>query len=402
MNGALKGIKVLDLTQFLAGPYCTMLLADMGAEVVKIERPVHGEDNRKMGEVFLNGMSALFIGINRNKKSLSIDLKAQRGKALFRSLVREADVLVENFRPGTMEGLGLGYDDLKALNPRLIYAKISGFGTTGPYAEKGGFDLIMQAEAGLISITGDKDSRPASIPLHLVDTGTGVYTALGIVSALYARHQSGEGQWLETALFNTALGWAIGHITTYFAAGILPERMGTADKLAAPQQVFKAADGWMVLAAPSQTMWERVCDALDAAHLLADGRFGSNPDRVRNRDVLVAEIETILVEQPRQVWIDRLEARGVPCAPINTLDEAFNHPQTIANGMIAEQVHPVAGPVKLPVTPIKMSKNPLAIYAHAPGVGEQSASILGDWLLLPEEEIRDLVSAGVVYETPPG
>lgn len=398
-EGALAGIRVLDLTQFLAGPYCTMLLGDLGAEVIKVERIEFGEDNRRMGEIFLNGMSALFLGLNRSKKSISVDLKSARGKAIFRQLVEKADVVVENFRPGTMEGLGLGYEELKVLNPKLIYAKISGWGNTGPYASKGGFDLIMQAEAGLLSITGEEHGRPCNIPLHLVDTNTGTYTALGIVSALFARLRTGLGQFVETALFNTAVGWAIGHITVYYASGNLPMRMGTADRLAAPQQAFKTSDGWMVFSAPSQALWEVATKAIGIEHLLTDSRFATNKDRVAHREALVEEIEKALSSFTTEIALQKLDAVGIPCGRINSMSEAFAHPQAQHNKAVIHQDHPTAGPIKLPAVPISLSATPTRISSHAPKVGEQTSPLLKELLAMPDEEIAELLKSRVVFES---
>ena len=394
----LSGLKVLDLTQYLAGPYCALLLGDMGADVVKIERTQTGDDSRRIGSVFINGFPALFVGLMRNKRSLSLDLKSEAGRDLFLRLADEADIIVENFRPGTMERLGLGYDDLKPTNPRLIYAKVSGYGSDGPSSHKRGFDLILQAEAGLLSITGEEDGPPASLPLHLVDAGTGMYTALGVLAALNARHESGVGQKVETSLLNTAVGWALGHVTAYYASGVLPRRNGTADATGAPSQAFKAKDGWLVISAFSDEMWAATCQALSAPHLSNDARYTSNAGRLTHRRELASDIEKVLAEATAAEWLERLAENGVPSGPINTLDQAFEHPQVRHNEMIVDQEHPVAGRVKLPATPIKLSTTPLTIRSPAPSIGEHSREVLTGWIHLSDQEVNQLFEEGVVYE----
>jgi crotonobetainyl-CoA:carnitine CoA-transferase CaiB-like acyl-CoA transferase len=376
MTSALDRLKVVDLSSHLSGPYCAMVLADHGADVVKVERPGSGDDARKMPP-FVGGESAPFMIWNRNKRSVVIDLKTEAGKGQLLGLIDGADVLIENFRPGTLERLGLGWDTLSARNPRLIYAAISGFGQTGPYRDRGGFDLVTQGMSGLMSVCGPKDGPPHRMPIAISDVAAGMHLAIGILCALQARQRTGRGQLVETSLLESALSFGVYEAAHVAATGTTPPRLGQAHRGSSPYQVFPTADGWITLGAAQENFWLRLCDLLGVPELSKDARFQSNGDRVRNNDALVAILEAHFRTKSSLHWLAALEAAGIPSGPVLEFDQAMADPHVVARGMAVETAHPVAGTVKTLGIPVKLSETPGALRRPAPRLGEHSAEVLG-------------------------
>ena len=376
MASALQRLKVVDLSSHLSGPYCAMLLADHGADVIKIERPGSGDDARAMPP-FVGGESAPFMIWNRNKRSVVIDLKTETGKAQLLGLIDAADVLIENFRPGTLDRLGLGWPTLQARNPRLIYAAISGFGQTGPYRERGGFDLITQGMSGLMSVCGPKDGPPHRMPIAISDVAAGMHLAVGVLAALEARHHTGRGQLVETSLLESALSFGVYEAAHVAATGERPPRLGQAHRGSSPYQVFPTADGWITVGAAQNNFWLKLCDLLGTPELTQDRRFASNGDRVRNNDALVALLERRFKERPSAHWLDALEAVGIPAGPVLEFDEAMADPHVLARGMVVETEHPSAGAFKTLGIPVKLSDTPGALRRPAPRLGEHTAEVLG-------------------------
>jgi formyl-CoA transferase len=390
---ALEGLRVIDLTQAMAAPYCTMNLADMGADVIKVEPP-GGEETRR-GSAQQNGHSGSFNAINRNKRSLTVDLKTPEGVAIIHRLARTADVFVQNYRPGAARRLGVAYEDLKPLNPRLIYCSISGFGATGPYASRGGYDLIAQGMSGIISVTGEEDGRPAKSGVPLSDLAAGLFGAYGILAALEHRERTGEGQLVDTSLLEAAMALTVWESTEYWATGQTPKALGSAHRLAAPYQALRAADGWFAVGATTDKLFAGLCQAIGRPELTADARFATGPRRLDHRRALAAEIEKTTVKESRAHWLARLEAAGVPSGPINTYPEALADPHTLAREMVVDLVHPGAGRIKNLGVPMKLSDTPGAVDRPAPLLGEHTDAILAE-LGYDERERRGLRAHGII------
>jgi crotonobetainyl-CoA:carnitine CoA-transferase CaiB-like acyl-CoA transferase len=389
----LDGLRVIDLTQAMAAPYCTMNLADMGADVIKVEPP-GGEETRR-GSVQKNGHSGSFNAINRNKRSLTVDLKKPEGVEIIHRLARTADVFVQNYRPGAAQRLGVAYEDLKAVNPRLIYCSISGFGSTGPYASRGGYDLIAQGMSGIISVTGEEDGRPAKSGVPLSDLAAGLFGAYGILGALEYRERTGQGQFVDTSLLEAAMALTVWESTEYWATGQTPKALGSAHRLAAPYQALRASDGWFTVGANNDKLFEGFCRAIGRPELLADARFAARERRLEHRRALAAEIETTTVKETRAHWLTRLETAGVPSGPINTYPEALADPHTLARDMVIDLVHPGAGPIKNLGVPVKLSDTPGAVDRPAPLLGEHNDTILAE-LGYGESERRALRANGII------
>lgn len=372
----MEGLKVLDLTRSLSGPYCTMMLGDMGAEVVKVEIPGTGDETRSWGPPFIKGESSYFMSVNRNKKSITINLKTNEGKEILRRLIKISDIFIESFRPGTARDLGIDYQTVEKLNPRLIYCSISGFGQDGPYREKAGYDLVAQAMSGIMSITGERGRSPVKVGVAIADIGAGMFAAYGILSALYRREKTGEGQWIDSSLLDGQVAWLTYMGAYYLATGELPERLGTAHPSIVPYQAFKARDSYLVVAVGNDSIWARFCEALDLSEIAEDPRFRTNPDRVRNRDTLVKILEDVLARKSAKEWLDSLEKAGVPAGPLNNLDEVFRDPQVLHRKMLVEVEHSKAGRVKVTGVPVKLSKTPGGIYLPPPALGEHTNEIL--------------------------
>jgi len=375
MASALERLKVVDLSSHLSGPYCAMLLADHGADVIKVERPGSGDDARRMPP-FVGGESAPFMIWNRNKRSVIIDLKSEAGKAELLALIDSADVLIENFRPGTLERLGLGWPALSARNPRLIYAAISGFGQTGPYRDRGGFDLVAQGMSGLMSVCGPKDGPPHRLPIAISDVGAGMHLAIGILLALQARHHTGKGQMVETSLLEAAMSFGVYEAAHVAATGTTPPRLGQAHRGTSPYQVFPTADGWITVGAAQDNFWLRLCDTLGVPELQRDARFASNGDRVRNNDALVGLLEQHFRAKPSQHWLAALDRIGIPCGPVLNFEEAMADPQVVARGMAVDTEHAAAGRSKTLGIPVKLSATPGGLRRPAPRLGEHTAEVL--------------------------
>src|SRR5215471_6711895 len=395
MKSALEGMRVLEITQVMSGPFCGLLLADMGADVIKVEKP-QGDDSRRMVPPIINGESAPFMAINRNKRGISIDLKTDQGREVFRQLAARADVLIENFRPGTMDGLGLGYDELSAGHPDLIYCSISGFGQTGPYRDRGGFDLVAQAMSGLISITGNPDESPVKVGVPIADLNAGIYACYAILAAYIHRLKTGQGQRIDTSLLEASLAYTFWESAIFFATGDNPPPMGSAHRLSAPYQVFKAADGHFALGAANQANWHKLCDAIGRADLLEDPRFGTNSDRTANQAELARILETVFAGKPVDHWMAALGESGVPVGPVYNLNQVYNDPQVIARDMSVEIEHPAAGSTRVIGVPVKLSATPGRIRRPAPMLGEHTDQILAE-IGLSADAIRDLRENKAVF-----
>lgn len=394
MVHVLDDVRVLDLTQVMAGPYCCQLLGDLGAEVIKVE-PRTGDATRKMG-FFGKGDDALaFLAVNRNKRGLTLDLKSPEGQEIFYRLVDQADVVVENFRPGVAKRLGVDYETLVQRNPRIICASISGFGQTGPYASRGGYDLIAQAMSGLMSVTGEPGSNPVKAGVPVGDLSAGLFCVLGILSALIGRQKTGQGQHVDVSLFEACLSLMVWETSELWGTGGVPQPMGSAHRLAAPYQALRTRDGYLVVGASNQGLWERMCRALDRADLVTDERFETNLDRMANLPALVEELESTLASADAASWIDVLLEAGIPAGPLYDVAQAVSDPHTLARGMVLEVDHPVEGTVKTLGVPVRLSETPGSVRRSAPTLGEHSAEILAE-LGFSADEISSLQAREVV------
>jgi crotonobetainyl-CoA:carnitine CoA-transferase CaiB-like acyl-CoA transferase len=374
---ALDGLRVIDLTSHLSGPYCSMLLADQGADVIKVERPGDGDDARRMPP-FVKGQSSPFMLWNRNKRSIALDLKQESGRDICRDLARGADVFIENFKPGTATRLGLGFDALAALNPRLVYCSISGFGQTGPYSDRPGFDLMVQAMSGIMSVNGPEDGPPHRLPLAICDIGAGMFAAIGILAALQARMRTKRGQHVDTSLYEAGISFGLYEAAHVFATGERPARLGQAHRGGAPYQVFRTADGWVTVGPNTQPLWRKFCAAIGRPELVQDARFKDNPSRVANRPALAALLQDVLAQKSTTYWVDLLTAAGVPVGPVKTYDEVFIDPQATAREMVAEIDHPAAGVMRTLGIPVKLSETPGALRRPAPLLGEHTEEVLAE------------------------
>jgi len=389
----LQGITVLDLTRALSGPYCTMMLADMGARVIKVEQPDKGDDTRGWGPPFVNGESSFFLSINRNKESVTLDFKHPAGRALLERLVAKADVLVENFRPGTLEKLSLDFRSLAARYPRLVYCSVSGFGHTGPRQKEAGYDVVMQAEGGLMSLTGTAGGPPIHLGVAIADIVSGMFAAQGITAALLARERTGRGQEVDVAMFDSVVALLSYQAGIYFANGAAPARLGNRRPTIVPYETFRASDGDFVLAVGNDDQWRRFCEV---AQLAEDGRFATNRQRVTNYDLLKPALDACLATQPRAHWLEKLKAVGVPCGSVRDLHEVFSDPQTTARDMLVELEHAAAGMLKMTGTPLKFSETPASVRTPPPLLGEHTRTVLANDLGLERAQIDDLQAESVI------
>jgi formyl-CoA transferase len=393
-GGALAGLRVVDQTQVMAGPFCSMLLADLGADVVKVEPP-GGEETRAMPPTLPPGISAAFLAVNRNKRGLLLDLKQPEGVAVLKTLAATADVLVENYRPGVARRLGVDYATLAPLNPRLIYCSISGFGQTGPYASRGGYDLIAQGMSGIMSVTGSEGGPPVKVGVPVTDLGAGLFAVVGILAAVRARHRTGRGQLVDTSLFEAGLALSVWETAEYWFAGRTPGPKGTAHRMSAPYQAFRASDGAFTVGASNVRLWPRFAALLGLEHLTRDPRFDTVANRLANRAALEALVEEVTVTRSRAEWLERCEAAGIPAGPIYTIPEALADPHAVARGMVQEVEHPGIGPVKSLGNPVKLSRTPAAVRKSAPDPGEDTDAVLAE-LGYSREAIADLRARKVV------
>jgi formyl-CoA transferase len=378
MTTPLEGVRVVDLTQVMAGPFCTMLLADLGADVIKVEPP-SGDLSRGMGgrRLQMKGDDrAPFLALNRNKRSIVLDLKEAADLDHLRALLRDSDVMVESFRPGVADRLGIGFEAVRGLNQRLIQASISGFGQSGPWADRPGFDLIAQGMAGVMSVTGRPDGEPVKCGIPISDLAAGLYAANGIQAALLARAKTGRGQRVETSLFEAALGLSVWEATEYWATGDAPRPLGSAHRLSAPYQAFRAGDGFLTIAALTGTHWEKLCRVLGLPDLVHDPRYATNADRLANLETLVIEMELALAARTVDAWVTRLLAEGIPCGPILDYAQVFDAPHTPARRMVEVVDHPVEGPVRTLGVPVKLSDTPPSVRRAPPLLGEHTEAIL--------------------------
>jgi crotonobetainyl-CoA:carnitine CoA-transferase CaiB-like acyl-CoA transferase len=395
-NGPLKGLKVIDLSHIMAGPACSMLLADMGADVIKVERIPDGDDSRRMVPPTIVDQSSAFLIMNRNKRGIALDLRSETGRNVLSRLLKNADVLIENFRRGTPEQMGFGYDTVHALNPRLIYCSISGFGRTGPYADRGGFDLVAQGMSGLMSITGEGPGHPpVKVGAPVTDITAGILACVGILAALHSRESTGKGQMVDTSLFEAGIVQTYWHSAMCFATGRAPGPMGTAHPLNAPYQAFPTSDGWVTVGAANQGNWLRLLDALEAPELRDDARFSTNANRMRNLEALTASLTPLFKRRSSAEWLHRLEQSGVPAGPVLKVGEMHADPQAIAREMILETLHPTAGPVKAIGLPIKFSDTPGGVRRAAPLFGQDTREVLREYGFA-DAEIDELTAQGAI------
>lgn len=406
MTGALSHLRVLDLSRVLAGPWAGQLLGDLGAEVIKIERPKSGDDTRSWGPPYLQGadgnadLSAYFLTANRNKQSLAVDIAHPEGQELIRKLVAESDVILENFKVGGLKRYGLDYDNLKQINPKLIYCSITGFGQDGPYANRPGYDFLIQAMGGLMSITGQPDGEPGAGPMKvgvaLTDIMTGLYATIGVLAALSHRDRTGEGQYVEAALLDVQVACLANQAMNYLTTGQAPGRMGNAHPNIVPYQDFPTADGNMVLTVGNDEQFSRLCDVLGHPEWASDERFATNRARVANRKELIPRLRQATVMRSTQEWVQILERSGVPCGPVNTLDQVFEDPQVLARGMKQSVQHPLLGDVPTVGNPIRLKLTPVSYRTAPPLLGEQSKQVLETIVGLSSGEIESLRERGIV------
>ncbi|WP_422447587.1 CaiB/BaiF CoA transferase family protein [Thermoanaerobacterium sp. DL9XJH110] len=391
----LEGIKVLDLSRVLAGPFATMILGDLGAEIIKIEIPGVGDDSRSFGP-FIKNESAYFMSINRNKKSMTLNLKKKEGVDILKKLVKEADVIVENFRPGTMDKLGIGYDVLKEINPRIIYAACSGFGHTGPYSQRPAYDVIVQGMGGIMSITGQPGGPPTRVGASIGDITAALFTAIGVLAALNVREKTGKGQKVDVAMLDCQVAILENAIARYFVSGKSPEPIGNRHPSITPFSSFKTEDGFVIIAIGNDNLWAKFCSVVERTELIDDERFKTNPDRTKNWNELEPILNEIFSKKTTDEWLEVLEKAGIPCGPINDVERVVKDPQVKAREMLVELEHPVAGKMKVPGIPIKFSETPGQIENPAPLLGQHTEEILAGMLGFSKKEIENLRANKVI------
>ncbi|HZU75177.1 MAG TPA: CoA transferase [Dehalococcoidia bacterium] len=394
--GPLQGVRVLDLSRVLAGPYCAMMLGDMGAEVIKIEQPGEGDETRAWGPPFAGGESAYYLAANRNKRGITLNLKHPEGRQILLDLVRRADVLIENFKLGTLERMDLADGTFWQVNPGLIHASITGFGTAGPYAEYGGYDFIIQAMSGIMSVTGEPAGEPMKVGIAIVDVTAGLFTLNGILAALYARRDTGRGQRIDVSLLESALAWLVNVGQNYLVSGEPARRYGNAHPNVVPYQVFYANDRPLALALANPRQFRTFCELAGRPELADDRRFRSNADRLANRAQLIPIVQSLVAQRSADEWLAILNANGVPAGPINTVAEAFADPQVHALGAVVALPHPTAGDVRVVGSPIHMSDTPVRPRSAPPLHGADTAAVLSELLHLPQERIAELRQAGAI------
>jgi formyl-CoA transferase len=399
----LNNIRILDISRALAGPYCTMMLGDLGADVIKVERPVSGDESRGWGPPFVGkpygpypGESAYFIAANRNKRSLTVNIQTSEGQEIVRRLTGISDVLVENYRTGALDEMGLGYPDLHRLYPKLIYCSISGYGRTGPFAERPGYDAILQAEGGMMSITGPVDGTPSRVGIPIIDITSGMFASTAILAALHAREITGEGQLVDISLFDSHIALLANVASNYLVGGSPPRRLGNAHPNLAPYEAFSARDGWFILGAANERQWALLCDMLDRPDMKTDSRFAANRDRVANRELLVEELNKIFSQRDVNDWLADLMKADLPCGPINSIPQVFSHPQAQARDMTLESEHPTAGTVRLTGFPYKLSETPAEIHRPPPLLGQHNEEVLTSLLNYSPEDVASLRKKGAI------
>ncbi len=398
----LDDIRVVDLTRVVPGPFCTMMLADMGADVIKIEEPKHGDDTRAFGPPFVEGEAAYYLSVNRGKRSLTLDLKNKAAVGIVRKLVEQSDVFVENFRPGAADRLGFDEATVRSWNPRIIYCSISGFGTSGPERDRPGYDLVVQGESGIMDITGPADGPPMKIGTSVADLVTGLYATQAILLALRARDRSGRGQRVEIAMVDALASLLTFNAGIFFANGTSPRRRGNAHPTIVPYETFQAADGWINVAVANDSLWRRFCEACDRSDLVDDERFAGAPDRVSNRADLTPIIADMIVKEPRDHWVRVLDAAGVPCGQIKTVGEVCTDSARLARGGVKHLPHPTLGTVATIDTPVVLHGTPAGPTRAAPLLGEHTCEVLRDLVGFTMDDIEALIRSGAIREPPAG
>ena len=393
----LDGFKVLDLTRFLSGPYCTMVLADMGADVIKVENFPLGDDSRRLGPK-VNGESYPSAMPNRNKRSLAINLKEDRGRELFLRLAAESDLVIENFRPGVTTRLGIDYESVKKVNESILYCSITGFGQTGPYRDRAGFDIIAQGVTGFMRMTGAPGGEPAKVGIAISDIAAGNAAAISILGAELHRRQTGEGQYIDISLVDAGLAWTVWEAGAFFGSGEIPEPQGSRHRRSAPYQAFRTSDGYVTIGANNQRLWERLCnEVLERPHWVDDPRYAEGSDRLENVDQLAADMEEIVSRHPTAYWVEKLDAAGVPGGPVLRYDETLENEQVLAREMVMELEHPKIGPMKALGFPAKLSGTPFQVRRPAPWLGQHTTEVLESAGLSPQE-IEELFASEVVFD----
>ena len=399
----LEGLRVLDLTRALAGPYCTMMLGDLGADVIKVERPGRGDESRGWGPPFVGeaygpypGESAYFIAANRNKRSITVNLKHPQGQEIVRRLAAASDAFVENFRTGVLDRMGLGYEDLRTINPRLVYCSISGYGRTGPYADRPGYDFVIQAEGGFMGITGPEEGPPYRVGVPIIDICAGMFSSTAILAALRARDTTGQGQYIDLSLLDTQVALLANVASNYLVGDKPPTRHGNAHPNITPYEAFRARDRWFALAAANEGLWSILCDTIDQPELKDDPRFVDNSTRVSNRAALREILDTAFLARDADDWLAEFRQAGLPCGPINAIPEVFAHPQAEARELAIEAEHPTAGAVRFPGFPYKLSSTPAQVRLPPPMLGQHTAQVLEGDLGYSAEEVDRFQESGII------
>jgi formyl-CoA transferase/CoA:oxalate CoA-transferase len=394
-SGPLAGLRVLDLSRILSGPFATMIFADLGADVIKVENPTTGDDTREWAPPYQGDQSAYFLSVNRSKRGIAVDLKSDAGREIAQRLADGADIVVENFRPGAAARLGLGYAELSARNPRLIYASISGYGQTGPDAQQPGYDAIAQALGGVVSVTGEPEGEPVRVGTPVADLGAAMWAAIGVLAALHARAASGRGDWIDISLLDGQIAWLTYVAGGYFATGEVPRRYGSAHPTIVPYQALRTGDGHLMVAVGNDSLWRQFAPIIGLPELAGDPRFATNPDRVVHRAELIPLIEAALAARGSAEWAVEMSRAGIPAGAINTVDRALAHPQVIARDMVLTTEHPTAGKLRMPGSPVKLSHHTATVRRPPPLLGEHTDEVLGE-LGYSASDIASLHDSGVV------
>ena len=390
---ALDGVQILDCTQILAGPFCTMLLADMGADVIKIENPAGGDDTRRMGPPFVDDTAAAFLMVNRNKRSITVDLKNENGIYIFKELAKKSDILVENLRPGTMEKLGLSYSEIRSIKPEIVYCSISGFGATGPYSKRSGFDLVAQGMSGHMSFTGHPDSEPVKLSVPISDLNAGMFAAYGILSAYINRLKTGEGQYLDTSLLEAGIAYTMWESASLFYEDVIPTPVGSRHRMAAPYQAYSTSDGYINIGVANQGTWIRLCDAMDRAEMKDDPRFSTNAKRVENLSILKVEIEKTLQQHDTEHWWNQFIKFNVPSGPIYDMKQVYEDKHVQAREMMLDIKHPSLGDIKNVGFGVKLSGTPASVRMPPPDLGQHNQEVL-ESMGFKESDIARLKQTG--------
>ncbi len=397
MPQALADIKVLDLSRVLAMPYCSMMLGDLGAEIIRVERPGVGDETRHWGPPWAGELSAYYLCTNRNKKCITIDLKKKEGQEIIRRLAQRSDIFLENFLPGNLTEMNLGYEDIKAINPKIIYASVTGYGQNGPYRDFPGFDFIIQAQGGLMSVIGDSDGPPMKVGVAIVDITAGLFACSAILAALHYREKTGIGQHIDIALLDAQVAWLANQASNYLVSGKVPRRMGNAHPNIVPYETFQAKDGiYIALGVGNDNQWRKFCKLAKLEHLMDNPRYASNPKRVENRKELVSILQKIFLQKDSGEWIRLLTDAEIPSGPINTIDRVFADPQVLARGLLVGMEHPAIGPIKLVGSPMKLSETPIQYRIPPPLLGEHTEEILRDVLGYDRIQIARLKEGKVI------